>query len=127
MMTEFCMRDERFDLPNPISASIDTSIRGWLLNISHSGCLVVTHRWMQIGDALHEFTFKHAKAQDLSVSGKIVRANLIPHGNTVIYEIGVSFSSASMGQVQLDELLSPTNENAVPIGNLCRTRLAFAF
>ena len=109
-MSVITARDDRFVLSNPMSPSIDGSVRGWLLNISQSGCKLYTNSWQQVNDTIHEIELETPGVGSVLVAGRVVRAKLIPHGKTVLYELGFAFASEKLENWRIRELTMPVTE-----------------
>ena len=89
-MERYQKRERRLDLHRPLTVILDSEIAR-VRNMSLSGCLLQTRKWLKVGQTKYDFCIRPQGHNEITTLCRIVRAKMVQDETGPVYEIGIKF------------------------------------
>lgn len=87
-------RARRMVFSKPLPGLVDEEIASRVHNVSETGCMLNAKSWVKVNDSLHEIHILPPQTKAFRIRGQIVRAKMVPQGDSGIYELGIRFDKS---------------------------------
>jgi len=91
-MKEPKSRKPRLSFSENLTVFVDEH-QGSIRNVSESGCLIASSSWFRVDLQPRELTISPDSLDPFLMTGKIVRAKMVPKKEGIAYELGFKFDS----------------------------------